>query len=60
MTSLIGYDIFISQAFALFARLIVIQVRLDIVNVKLPTSYAWVLLICPEFKVARFQQKRLY
>ena len=37
--SLIGYDIFISGAFAPFARPMVSQVRVDAVNVKLPTSY---------------------
>ena len=36
---LIGYDIFISRAFAPFARPMVSQVRIDTVNVKLPTSY---------------------
>ena len=35
----LGYDIFISLAFAPFARPMVSQVCIDTVNVKLPTSY---------------------
>ena len=54
MRSIIGYDIFISQAFAPFARLMVSRVRIDTVNVKLPTS------IVVSFLDTPFPQRWMY